>query len=307
MAKGRTAGDTSKRDALARRARQAERAFRATLPKDVEVPQEEVRPTRAERRARLELQAQLGDESAKRRADAIRKRERDEAAERERLRNGRRRPHRHLPAGMREVFVVDEVKINDEGRWSVVRLANPHEPGARRVLIPKRKRTTHDDVESFERVTEKLARDAARLRGLLDVEPYQEGASPYALPRTLVRRELADAIRSAVGILDEVWVTILLELANDAAVEALKQGRGASDMIDGLPPRPIQPEAVLRSLRRQAQNTGATLPEDVDAALVAWVLSHLAIGQGKGGKNGKVNAATMRAMLADPTKRARMH
>jgi hypothetical protein len=296
-------GDGRSGQGLSTAARQAERTWRAHSKEAAALPPEELRPTRAERRARLELQAELGDERAKERAVEILRRARDNDVERERLRNRRKRPHKHLPTGLVELPFVVEVSAREPSRV-VVTPAKKSDRGAR-VAIGLRRDSTDN---AFVRVTPELARDAASLRAAFDVQPYDDerffSSTAQQEAPMMVRSAVAEAIRVAAAVLDLEWSDVLIELATDAIVERVRVGRKAANMVDGVPPPAVSAPDVHRELAHQV-GRHRPLPADVDVSLVAWVLEHLALGAGKGGRNGKLRVDTMRATLRDPRKLAR--
>ena len=174
----------AKRDPLARVARKTEREWRAREPKAATVPPDEVRPTRSERRGLLELQRTDGDEKAKRDAEERLRRERDDAREREKVRARRKRPHKHMPAGIQSLHFI--------ASWGP--------PGVQTGLRPKvNLDLKHGDFkdEYHERVTPDLARDAGPPggRAALLFELRSRGPLP-PLPSTLTVAGFGDAVRA---------------------------------------------------------------------------------------------------------------
>ncbi len=275
-------------------ARKAEAKWRTTSLEAAALPPEEIRATHAERRGRLEAQLAFGDERAQSQAAERLRRERDDAREAERLRRRRKRPHKHLPAGLVQRSVV-------VGTSPMAGVVNIHPcpkdaPGSRTMIDAS---PTHWTLEV---VTPELARDAAGLRAAFDVEC--DPMAPY------VTREIADAIRIAAPVVSAAWISIALYLVHRALLHGLVRKRGAVDLneLAGRPAPPTTPKAIYEALIDECLRAiGFRPPSDVNAGTVAWMLSHLAIGAARGGgRTGRLSAAKMRAVLADERKRARV-
>jgi hypothetical protein len=296
MAKSTVAARNSKDNAAAR----AEREWRAKNPEAAMVPAPEIRSTRAERLALRRLQIEHGNESAKRKAEAALMRERSDTRERERLRNARKRPHKHLPAGLVELpFTVSDTK---DGQ--IVTAADEGDSGAKLAIGVRR----HDERRNFEHVSPELARDAEALRSVFQVESYDAERVFSGGPRPMVvPPEVADAIREATRVLQRAWVTFALEAVTDAIVERESKARGAVDMVEsGAPRPPTTPEDVHAAIAYQMRRLGQRLPDHVSVNVVRWMLSTLAVGVERGGgRSGKMGASRMREVLSDPEKLVR--
>jgi hypothetical protein len=106
-----------------------------------------------------------------------------------------------------------------------------------------------------EPVMPELARDAAALRTIFDVEPGcdREDADVFKVgPKTLVRKEIADAIRLAAAEVRKVWIPIALDLVATATITLIVQARGDldawADLRPNLPTPPTTAEAIYQAL-----------------------------------------------------------
>ncbi len=303
-------GEDDKGDALARDARRAEQRWRATSPAANALPPEEIRPTRAGRRALVELQRALGDERTQRQVDEKLRRQRDDARERERLRNRRKRKrkekrrHKHLPAGLVPVHGLVE---QHAGKVPALRLRPKGTPGSKAITVWTRQWVV-------EPVMPGLARDAAALRTIFDIEPGcdREDADVFEVgPKTMVRKEIANVIRWAVAELRKVWIPIALDLVATATIEHIARARGdmstVADLRPDLPTPPTTAEAIYQTLVVECrQVVGLAPPEHVNVGTISWMLSHLAIGATRGGgRTRRLSAKKMRTILADEKTLAR--
>lgn len=309
-------------EALARKAREAELEWRSTLAGEVDVPAGEIRETRREREARLIYQAQQGDGRAAEKIAELLQRARADAAERERLRNHRRRPHKHVPSGLVQwPYVVDE-----DGELRLVPDGEPHtgkylavRPGA-------------GEVDRWQRVTPELAREARMLRGVFDLRlrsvpkfggelapldeiaradaerARDEGGTCGHVHFTLgggrsIAPEVADAIREAAKIVSGVWISMLLGRVEDARVVEEQRARGHKPAEQHA--EAFSPKAILVLLYMDLLYLRLELPAHIDEHVIAWVLERLAVGVTRGGgKSGKIAGPQMRELLADPEKLA---
>ncbi len=298
-------GEDRKGDALARKARIAEQRLRATSPEAKALPPEEIRSTRAERRALVELQQAHGDgdDRTRRQADERLRRQRDDARERERVRNRRKRKrkekrlYKQLPAGLVPVHGIIEERA---GERPVLRLRPEGAPGSKALIGWQRQNVV-------EPVMPALAREAAALRTIFDIEPGcdREDADVFKVgPKTVVRKEIADVIRSAATELRKVWIPIALDLVATAIITSIVQARGDMGALFDRPDRSTPPttaEAIYQALVVECRKVvGLAPPEHVHAGTIEWMLSHLAIGATRGGgRTRRLGAEKMRAILAD--------
>jgi hypothetical protein len=226
----------------------------------------------------------------------------EDERERERLRAGRKRPHKHLPTGLVLLPFVQEMSTKT-GRTIVRPAAKDETPTGTALGL-------HHAAEEpgFERVTPELAATAQALRALFDVLPY-EGAVNGKLSlgldsvRRFIRPEVANAIRAAADAARGVWISLLIELVTDARLEDERVARRAVPLVGPQIPRPRTATEIYGSTERQMRRMGFGLPAHVNVALVAWVRDHLAIGVHRGGgKSAKLAAPKVRTLLADPKK-----
>ncbi len=189
------------------------------------------------------------------------------------------------------------------------------------------------EEEKLERVTPELYRAAGALRAIFDIQPYDPARAGEKteltdrskkwlafygaeFPQTkldyrparamLVRAEFAEAIRTAIKLAQDVWISFALEDVTAALVGRDAVGRGGVDRAPSGVSRPATTaSAIYETILVRMRNVGLTFPPHVDERVVEWMLAHLAVGAAARGARSTLSPRRMRDALATPQKLAK--
>ncbi len=275
------------RDELARRAWEAERAWRPALAEEQARSIQIVESVKSDARLRAALAVATVDEAAgdfARATLADADRARAESRELERLRP--RHEAMHLLSAMKELPLH---RWNDHSAQRSI-IADDENPATHVGVVREH------DQEGWVRLTEAEQEQAARLARLLQGE--------RACESIIVRKEVRDALENAAARLADIWISLVAEGLAHALEARLTQNR--NHVAPGAFASAAHVLAYARGELR-AFDRLSVLPTWLTTEHVSWLLDHYsptaANRKGGGGRprkgdvSGKLNDASIRALL----------